>query len=424
MGILNRVLSHWRENYTLSPVEDEARLITREQQQLSDLQLEAMTIARTQAVIRDREHAAEAMRRGEAYELGHEPVRLHDYYVAAKDVIARENERALSENGTEPFNMGNMLRFHGSEGNTLELRDIEFNKHDFSAGEWDEVERGLSFNHAELINVTFIPATTIEALHLDRSSTVKIENAIFEEMGDGDILTLPRGNYNDITFNKVTGGTLQLSDGSVVNGLHSEGARMNIEMGRSVISGLTSDATTNILSFKAEPGAEICNSHIREASFALDSDLRSTVWRDVTLENVNMRGIDFSGAQFNLVTVNGQPLTPPEGFQRLVEMGVAQDQLPYINGQSFEQYQQLTQGQGQSHAPRIEDYEVGDPRRTVLELAAQLNVAVNGKNGVEARTIDEQHVIQTEQAKLAIQERNEEWAAHAASIRLKEATSA
>ena len=137
-----------------------------------------------------------------------------------------------------------------------------------------------------------------------------------------------------------------------------------------------------------------------------------------------MRGIDFSGAQFNLVTINGQALTPPEGFARLVEMGVAQDQLPYINGQSYEQYQQLAQGQGQNRAPRIEDYEVGDPRRTALELAAQLNAAVNGKNGVEAQAIEDQHVIQTEQAKAAIQERNEEWAAHAAAVRLKEATSA
>jgi uncharacterized protein YjbI with pentapeptide repeats len=421
MGIIGRAWSYWRENFTLNPVEDEACLITREQTQLSTLQTEAMAIARAEASLRDAEQAAEARARGEAYELGHEPVRLHDYYSAARDIIARENERSLAENGTEPYNMDSMLCFHGAECSTLKLRDIEFNKHDFSPAEWDEVERGLSFNHAELINVTFIPATTIEALHLDRSSTVKIENAIFQEMGDGDVLVLPRGSYNDITFSDVTGGTLQLADGARITGLHTEGARMNIEMGRSVISGLTSDASTNIISFKAEPGAEICDSHIREASFALDSNLRGTVWRNVTLENVNMRGIDFSGAHFNMVTINGQSLTPPEGFARLVEMGVAQDQLPYINGQSFAQYQELVKGPS---TPRMEDYAVGDPRRTALELAAQLNVAVNGKNGEEARTIENQHVIQTEEAKLAIEERNEEWAAHAAAIRLKEATQA
>ena len=374
-----------------------------------------------------RETALSAARRIAVARDGEPPsIGLKDYYRAASMVMQDANA-GLGE-GATPYNIQQFgdLGGHNVKDFVFRQTDLDAVNQEIRSTTLDDDPNGLSMaergfeldlSGAHLRDVCFIPATTFNSLCNEEVANVTMDNVIFRGMGQEDALVLPRGTYRDISFAETHGGTLYLQEFALVNQCNVRGATMHITMEAGAqLNQLESNAATDIITFTAQPGAIISNSTITEATIGLNSQLQGTIWRNITLDNVNIAGVDFTGAQFNMVSINGQKINGGEGFAQLIEMGVTLDQLPSINGQSYTQYQQITQS---SNAPRREDYAIGDPRREVLEIAASL-FGNYGNTSKQASSIEEQQVIQTAQAKQAIDERNEAWVADRAAIITRE----
>ena len=111
----------------------------------------------------------------------------------------------------------------------------------------------------------------------------------------------------------------------MVKDVHAQGAVMHITMGdRSQLTNLHTDHATRIISIAAAPGAVIEGARLTGTTIAPGSSLAGTTWRDVELNEVNLKDVDFSGAELRGVTIDGQPAT----FATLQAAGVAKDQLP------------------------------------------------------------------------------------------------
>jgi uncharacterized protein YjbI with pentapeptide repeats len=265
-------------------------------------------------------------------------ITLLDYYKAADTIIQRENQRLAQVGAPREalLKLSYLVDFRGQKLEGIEFRrehltELEklYNQHNFTPGAFDEVERGLAFNRAELANVTFIPATALEALGVDRGSHVRLENATFDGMKHGEVLIIkasPDGTpHRDIHFRNIQGGTLALEEGAMVKDVHAQGAVMHITMGdRSQLTNLHTDHATRIISIAAAPGAVIEGARLTGTTIAPGSSLAGTTWRDVELNEVNLKDVDFSGAELRGVTINGKPAT----FATLQAAGVAEGQLP------------------------------------------------------------------------------------------------
>jgi uncharacterized protein YjbI with pentapeptide repeats len=276
-----------------------------------------------------------------------------DFYKAADAIITRENGKlqAAGAPQNEQIKLSQLVDFRGQKLEGMEFRKEHFdfspgglealyNEHDFSPGALDEIERGISFNQTEIANSTFIPATTFEALSVDRGSHVRLENVTFDGMSGDDRLVLgttPDGKpHQNLYFRGINGGTLEIAKDTMVEHVHAEGAVMSIEMGeRSQLTNLHTDSKTHILSFRAEPGARLEKAELRDTTIAPDSNLRGTTWSNVELNGVNIAGVDFSGARFDNVTWNNQKLDPANGFAPLLAAGVSESQLPKIDNIAY-----------------------------------------------------------------------------------------
>lgn len=260
-------------------------------------------------------------------------ITLLDYYKAADSIIGRENARLEPE---ARLTLSQLVDFRGQKLEGIEFRkehlsqlEKHYEAHDFSPGALDAVERNLAFDRAELANVTFIPATALEALNVDRRSHVRLEDATFIGMKEGEVLRIEASSdgtpHRGIHFSNIQGGTLELGEGAKAENVHAQGAVMHIVMGgHSQLSQLQTDNATRIISFAAAPGAVIEDAVLRGATIAPGSSLAGTTWRNVALHEVNLKDVNFSGAEFRGVTFNGEPAT----FQTLRAAGIAENQLP------------------------------------------------------------------------------------------------
>ncbi len=309
-----------RRSLSLAPDEQEARQLLGRVEHIRKLQQEALEKAR-------KDPGGDGGR-----------ITLLDYYKAADTIIQRENQRLAQEGAPREalLKLSYLVDFRGQKLEGIEFRrehltELEklYNQHNFTPGAFDEVERGLAFNRAELANVTFIPATALEALGVDRGSHVRLENATFDGMKHGEVLIIkasPDGTpHRDIHFRNIQGGTLALEEGAMVKDVHAQGAVMHITMGdRSQLTNLHTDHATRIISIAAAPGAVIEGARLTGTTIAPGSSLAGTTWRDVELNEVNLKDVDFSGAELRGVTIDGQPAT----FATLQAAGVAEGQLP------------------------------------------------------------------------------------------------
>lgn len=274
-------------------------------------------------------------------------ITLLDYYKAADTIIQRENALLEKEGAPQDarLRLSHLVDFRGQKLEGIEFRrehltglEKLYNQYNFTPGAFDEVERGLAFNRAELTNVTFIPATALEALGVDRGSHVRLENATFDGMEHGEVLMIkasPDGTpHRDFHFRNINGGTLELGEGAQVHGVTGQGASMRVVMGeRSLLSGFTTepqpqDGTQppglSIIDIQAAPGARIANATLAGSTLSPNSSVRGVVFENVAFNSVNFAGVNFSGAELHGVTIDGQPAT----FATLQAAGVAGGQLP------------------------------------------------------------------------------------------------
>ncbi|MFZ4124640.1 MAG: pentapeptide repeat-containing protein [Rickettsiales bacterium] len=397
---LLRTLSKLRASLSLEGDNRESAQLETTRNTLFALRETALAEARRIAVARDGEPPS---------------IDLKDYYRAA-GLVMQDANAALPE-GATPYNI---QQFGDLGGHTLKdfvfrQKDVEYLTSDDDPLGLNLQERGLELDlsGAHLHDVCFIPATTFNSLCNEEVANVTMDGVIFRGMGQEDQLVLPRGTYRDISFAETQGGTLHLQPFAAVDGCNVRGATMHITMEAGAqLNELKSDAATSIITFCAQPGAIISNSTITEATIGLNSQLQGTIWRNVTLDNVNIAGVDFTGAQFNMVSINGQTITGGEGFVQLASMGVAQESMPSINGQTFADYQRLAEAQ---RMPRREDYAANDPRREVLEIAANIFGGYCNTSQV-ATEIERDYVPETAEAREVRDARNAEFATQMAAL--------
>ncbi|MBN8544409.1 MAG: pentapeptide repeat-containing protein [Alphaproteobacteria bacterium] len=397
---LLRTLSKLRDSLSLHGDDRETVQLESARSTLFSLRETALAEARRIAVARDGEPPS---------------IDLKDYYRAA-GLVMQEANAALPE-GATPYNIQQFgdLGGHTIKDFVFRQKDVEYLTSDDDPLGLNLQERGLELDlsGAHLQDVCFIPATTFNSLCNEEVANVTMNGVIFRGMGQEDELVLPRGTYRDISFAETQGGTLHLQQFAIVEQCNVRGATMHITMEAGAqLNELKSDAATSIITFCAEAGAIISNSSISEATIGLNSQLQGTIWRNVTLDNVNIAGVDFTGAQFNMVTINGQAISGGEGFVHLANMGVAAECMPSINGQTFADYQRLAETQ---RMPRREDFSANDPRREVLEIAA--NIFGNyGNTSQTATQIQRDYVPETAEARELRDARNAEAASQIATL--------
>lgn len=196
------------------------------------------------------------------------------------------------------------------------------------------IENLTRFDDTKFYNVVFRPCTTFNDLGIGATNTVSISGGTFVGMGPNNTLTLGTGNYKDICFEDINGGTLELGEGAQVDGVTGRGACFRLVMGeRSVLSGFTTqpqpqDGTQppglSIIDIQAAPGARIANATLAGSTLSPNSSVRGVVFENVAFNSVNFAGVDFLGAELRGVTIDGQPAT----FATLQAAGVAEGQLP------------------------------------------------------------------------------------------------
>ncbi|MFZ4541826.1 MAG: pentapeptide repeat-containing protein [Rickettsiales bacterium] len=129
-----------------------------------------------------------------------------------------------------------------------------------------------------------------------------------DEMGRPEYkpLTMASGQYNNIRFEDINGGTITVN--GRVDGMDIKGIQAEIVVGKnSSISNLRVDECTRILEFNMEPGACIAHADLRNVTVAMNSELQETKWHDVKI-NGSLRDVDLSRAQFSHVTFDGADL--------------------------------------------------------------------------------------------------------------------
>jgi hypothetical protein len=196
------------------------------------------------------------------------------------------------------------------------------------------IENLTRFDGSKFYDVVFRPCTTFNDLGIGATNTVSISGGTFVGMEPNNTLTLGTGNYKDIRFENINGGTLELGEGAQVHVVTGRGASMRVVMGeRSVLSGFTTqpqpqDGTQprglSIIDIQAAPGARIAEATLTGATLSPSSSVQGVVFENVAFNSVNLAGVDFLGAEFRDVTLNGKPAT----FETLQAAGVAKDQLP------------------------------------------------------------------------------------------------
>ncbi len=206
------------------------------------------------------------------------------------------------------------------------------------------IDHHADFKGTVFSNVDFHPAGT---LMRDGENGVALtegasfNNVKFDGMGPEDALTLSKGNYQNIHFTNIKGGSIAIADGTMVDGMDIRGAYASLSIGRASLSNL--DATgAHIVHLDAAPGAQISQANFEGATIDMASNLQGSTWKNVAFTDANlidvdmsgaalnnvrfnktaMAGLDLSGATLNNVIVNGKPI---ESRSELAALGVTVD---------------------------------------------------------------------------------------------------
>ena len=299
------ILAAFRNRFSLDPENRQAQELRLQAERIRELQQQALNSAR------------------EARRVEGGRITLLDYYKAAT---------AAGVPIEQMFNFSNM-----------DLRGIDICAEDITAinearREADPnatpIENLTRFDDTKFYNVVFRPATTFNDLGIGARNTVSISGGTFVGVGQNETVTLGNGQYTNICFEDINGGTLALGKGAKVHGVTGRGACLRLVMGeRSVLSGFTTeprpqDGTPprglSIIDIQAAPGARIAEATLTGATLSPNSSVRGVVFENVAFNSVNFAGVNFSGAELRGVTIDGQRAT----FATLRAAGVAEGQLP------------------------------------------------------------------------------------------------
>lgn len=210
---------------------------------------------------------------------------------------------------------------------------------------YDDIDRHAKFEGTLFANVSFHPAGT---LMRDGENGVALtegasfQNVTFDGMTGNDTLTLKRGQYEDIKLTNIKGGTIEIADGTQIDGMDVRGMHAELHIGRASVSNLDASGA-RVVRLEAAPGAQITHANFDGATIEMASKLEGSVWKDVSftganLVDVEMRGaslsnvrfddtslagLDLSAAKIENLRINGELISDP---QKLAEFGIIIDQ--------------------------------------------------------------------------------------------------
>ncbi|MDX2095370.1 MAG: pentapeptide repeat-containing protein [Alphaproteobacteria bacterium] len=208
-----------------------------------------------------------------------------------------------------------------------------------------DIDHHAKFEGTIFSNVSFHPAGTL--MRDGESGVALTEDASFEQvtfdgMGADDTVKLAKGTYTDIAFSNIKGGTIEIADGTQVDGMNIRGAQASLRIGHASLSNL--DATNaHIISLTAAKGAQISQATFVGATIDMASALEGSVWKNITFKdanlvdvgmkgatlqgvtftNTNLKGLDLRGATLSNVMVDGKPIVSPS---QLANLGVEVDE--------------------------------------------------------------------------------------------------
>lgn len=166
-----------------------------------------------------------------------------------------------------------------------------------------EISSHCRFENTRFENVTVSPASSL--MRDGHNGAALTENAHFHRVTfDGlhaeDTLTLKRGNYQDISFTHLNGGTIIVADGTEIEGMNLKGAQASLKIGNAKLSKL--DATgAHIVTLEASAGAILREANFSGTTIDMASNLNGSIWKSVNFHEANLGHVDLRGAELNEV---------------------------------------------------------------------------------------------------------------------------
>lgn len=138
----------------------------------------------------------------------------------------------------------------------------------------------------------------------------KFEHVVFDGMSDKDELRLNRGQYHDITLKDINRGHLFVEANTFIEGINIEGMHAEFSIGHNaVVSKITANDKTRILTLNMEEGATMAHSDLRAATISQASRLQNAEINGVQFGAGNFANLDVTGSHFNNVVFDGTNLS-------------------------------------------------------------------------------------------------------------------
>lgn len=170
---------------------------------------------------------------------------------------------------------------------------------------YEDIGLQAGFGDASFVGCTFHPAGTLTRYHTEGAS---YRDCTFDASQEGDVVTLKNGQYENIAFTNIQGGTIEIADGAQIHGMDITGAHASLTIGHASVDALTAEGA-RIVTLSAASGAVISNSEFSGTTIDMASEIAGSRWQNVTFEQANLQSVDFKGTQLSNVTFRDSDLS-------------------------------------------------------------------------------------------------------------------
>lgn len=291
------------------PLEQEtaaAPAVVPQQKQIKDLKNEALGKAIADAKAENR------------------PPYLTDYLQAAINLSDKARDLGVTWNGKEIANLAGMT----IDGFTLREEDIKPSPEgieklsalmdlggDATVSDfYREIGNIDNFKGTVFNNVNFHPASTL--MLVNKAVDAQFSNVTLSGLQVGQEAVMGSGRadskeqFNTVTFENISGGSIIINDFTIARNIHLEGASM-AELrigGRAQVNDLHAEGA-HIVKLSAASGAQIVRAHFEGATIDQASNLKGSEWRNCEFSGATLNNVDFRGAQLSDVHFVGTDLT-------------------------------------------------------------------------------------------------------------------
>ena len=165
----------------------------------------------------------------------------------------------------------------------------------------NEFYANLNFHRANLEKTLIAPATSFLVAEKDGA---QIDGATFDSMGQQVTFAIGSGHHKNINVTNANGVNVKLKPGADVDQIDINGTWASISLeSNATLSHVSVNEGFRIAEIKAEPGAILRDSDLREATISMASRMNGIVMENVKFGNINDVGLQ--KATLHHVQING-----------------------------------------------------------------------------------------------------------------------